>query len=211
LASAFQNRLVGTVIIVALVVIFLPDILDGEKQTHDGKFVSLPDAPEMPLLQRVSSFSKEEIKQNSQRQIEIINEPAIDDEANSSSDNLEQSSTDTQNDRVVESNTPQTDNEQNTAEKAVIAEVPVIETDEASVGWVVQLGSFRHQKNVRELLNSLEKAGYRAFSRKVQTSNGELTKVFVGPDLNKASLEKALPHLTEVTSLKGRVTAFKVE
>ena len=203
MASAFQNRLVGTVIIVALVVIFLPDILDGEKQTHDGKFVSTPEAPDMPLLQRVPSFPKEEVTQASQRQIEIINEPAVDDEPPVSDDSQEQN---TLNEEIDSTNASA-----DTQEKTAIAEVPAIETDEASVGWVVQLGSFRHQKNVRDLLNSLEKAGYRAFSRKVQTSSGELTKVFVGPDLDKDSLEKALPHLTEVTSLKGRVTAFKVE
>ena len=31
MASKFQNRLVGTVILVALVVIFLPDLMDGNK------------------------------------------------------------------------------------------------------------------------------------------------------------------------------------
>ena len=205
MASAFQNRLVGTVIIVALVVIFLPDILDGKKKSHDGKFVSLPDAPEMPLLQRVSNFPAEDVKRDSQRRIEIVDEPAIDDEP-SSTVNESNSATDVAVEDTNEVETPAVDND-----KKIVAEVPVIETDEASVGWVVQLGSFRHQKNVRELLNTLEKAGYRAFSRKVQTSSGELTKVFVGPDLDKAKLEKAVPHLTEVTSLKGRVTAFKVE
>ena len=42
MASKFQNRLVGTVILVALVVIFLPDLMDGNKleqkyyRTHSG-------------------------------------------------------------------------------------------------------------------------------------------------------------------------------
>jgi len=77
-------------------------------------------------------------------------------------------------------------------------------------GWVIQLGSFRHEKNVKGLLNKLEKAGYRAFSRRIQTSSGPLTKVFVGPDLEKQKLEAALPHLKELTDLKGKVTTFKV-
>jgi DedD protein len=81
----------------------------------------------------------------------------------------------------------------------------------ASAGWVVQLGSFRHQKNVQELLNQLEKAGYRAFSRPVKTNSGTLTKVFVGPDLQKANLENALSHLKELTKLQGRVTPFTVQ
>ncbi|MFT5676927.1 MAG: DedD protein, partial [Paraglaciecola sp.] len=81
----------------------------------------------------------------------------------------------------------------------------------ASAGWVVQLGSFRHQKNVRELLGKLEKGGYRAFSRQVQTNSGELTKVFVGPDLQKEKLEGAISHLKELTNLQGRVTPFTVQ
>ncbi|MFT4811312.1 MAG: DedD protein, partial [Paraglaciecola sp.] len=81
----------------------------------------------------------------------------------------------------------------------------------AGAGWVVQLGSFRHQKNVQELLKVLDKAGYRAFSRPVKTNSGILTKVFVGPDLQKSNLENALSHLKEITNLQGRVTPFTVQ
>jgi DedD protein len=74
----------------------------------------------------------------------------------------------------------------------------------------VQLGSFGNQKNVNELLQKLEKAGYRSFSRKVQTSAGRLTKVFVGPELDKEKLDLALPHLKETTGLTGKITTFDV-
>ena len=50
-----------------------------------------------------------------------------------------------------------------------------------------------------------------AFSRQVQTSSGLLTKVFVGPDLQKDKLDKALSHLKEITALQGRVTPFTVQ
>ena len=95
-----------------------------------------------------------------------------------------------------------------------LASQTVVNTKSAAdddAGWVIQLGSFRHEKNVKALLTKLEKAGYRAFSRKIQTSSGPLNKVFVGPDLDKKKLESALPHLKELTSLKGKVTTFKVE
>ena len=91
------------------------------------------------------------------------------------------------------------------------SQVPVEDAADDDAGWVIQLGSFRHEKNVKALLAKLEKAGYRAFSRKIQTSSGPLNKVFVGPDLDKKKLESALPHLKELTSLKGKVTTFKVE
>ena len=75
---------------------------------------------------------------------------------------------------------------------------------------MIQLGSFRHQKNVKQLLDKLEDAGYRAFSKPIVTSSGPLTKVFVGPNLDKSTLETAIPHLQELTGLKGKVTTFSV-
>ena len=52
MASKFQNRLVGTVILVALGVIILPGLLDGKKKHYEDEFASIPlvpkpgDAPE---------------------------------------------------------------------------------------------------------------------------------------------------------------------
>ncbi|MGU5714052.1 cell division protein DedD [Aeromonas taiwanensis] len=56
MASKFQNRLVGTVILVALVVIFLPDLMDGNKlEQKDEAFAKIPLRPELepakPALQ----------------------------------------------------------------------------------------------------------------------------------------------------------------
>jgi DedD protein len=76
-------------------------------------------------------------------------------------------------------------------------------------GWVVQLGVFRNKKNVNELQTKLEKAGYRAFSREVDTAAGRLTKVFVGPELERNKLDKALNHLYEISGAKGKVTSFE--
>ncbi len=190
MASAFQNRLVGTIILVALAVIFLPEILDGEKQRNQDRFESIPDRPAMKSISEPSPFPMEEVQQAVTRTVEIVEEPALDDGA---------------------------DGELPTGQVATTMEdgpqaapMPAIEPKqiEVSSGWVVQLGSFRHQKNVRDLLQKLEQAGYRAFSRPVQTSSGTLTKVFVGPDLQRARLEDAIPHLQQVTGLKGKLTQF---
>ena len=56
MASKFQNRLVGTVILVALVVIFLPDLMDGNKlEQKEEAFAKIPLRPELepakPALQ----------------------------------------------------------------------------------------------------------------------------------------------------------------
>lgn len=193
MASALQNRLVGTIILVALAVIFLPDILDGKKQSNKDMFVNLPDRPAMQLVDPAEPFPDDSVREAATRQIEIVNEIAIDDPQ-----------------PADEQDAPIEESQQPSAAQDVDRDLDK-EQQNQGVGWVVQLGSFRHQKNVRDLLDKLESAGYRAFSRQVKTSSGELTKVFVGPDLQKDKLEKAVPHLKELTQLQGRITPFTVQ
>ncbi|MGL5907960.1 MAG: SPOR domain-containing protein, partial [Shewanella sp.] len=45
MSSQFHNRLVGTVVLVALGVIFLPDILDGKKDRKEEQFAEIPLRP----------------------------------------------------------------------------------------------------------------------------------------------------------------------
>ena len=46
MATQFQNRLIGTVILVSLGVIFLPDILSGKRSNHHDPIASIPLRPE---------------------------------------------------------------------------------------------------------------------------------------------------------------------
>ena len=206
--SALQNRLVGTVIIVALAVIFLPDLLDGKKQTKQDIQVSIPKVPEVLSMQQPSEVDMEALNQQAQITASIELETAVDDEP---STELESSRPTmripTTNNASSELNMqPQNPN----ASLAYQTQILIADPQD-SAGWVVQLGSFRHQKNVRELINVLEKAGYRTFSRPVQTPSGELTKVFVGPEIEQEKLKTALPHLNEITKLKGRLTPFTIK
>ena len=208
MTSALKNRLVGTIIIVALAVIFLPDFLDGKKQTNREPFVSVPANPSIKPIVEPEPFPSERVARAAVPAVEVEEAEALDDvyesqETAESQFSELQASDDTQ----PSSSMPKSKDE--------LASQTVVEASnelaEEDAGWVIQLGSFRHEKNVKSLLSKLERAGYRAFSRKIQTSSGLLNKVFVGPDLDKQKLESALPHLKELTNLKGKVTTFKVE
>jgi len=220
-SSALQNRLVGTAIVVAIVVIFLPDLLDGKQESKRNLFVELPQKPPMKRVQPPSAFDTDGVKEAATRKVEIISEQAIDDNLIPSLEAENQSES-----RAVDVQVPdvylkseslsvvQTTKKTKPKVSSLQQQTVVgqdVERLLASAGWVVQLGSFRHQKNVKDLLNRLEKAGYRAFSRPVKTNSGTLTKVFVGPDLQKSNLEDALSHLKELTKLQGRVTPFTVQ
>ena len=210
MASSLQNRLVGTIILVAVAVIFLPDLLNAKKQSNGNLFVELPQKPAMEKVTSGSTFDTDKVRQAATREIEIIHEIALDEST------VEQGVVAPLEQKINESTlVEQSKVQESVVQKSSLAQETVVQEDQqrllASAGWVVQLGSFRHQKNVRELLQKLEKGGYRAFSRKVQTNAGELTKVFVGPDLQKEKLEGAISHLKELTNLQGRVTPFTVQ
>ena len=207
MTSALKNRLVGTIIVVALAVIFLPDFLDGKKQINREPFASVPANPPKKPIVEPESFPSERVAKAAVPAVEIEEETALDDEPVSSGAGDNGTS-----DEAIVAKAPAVkafEEEDKLASQTVVDTKSDAADDDA--GWVIQLGSFRHEKNVKALLAKLEKAGYRAFSRKIQTSSGPLNKVFVGPDLNKKKLESALPHLKELTSLKGKVTTFKVE
>ncbi|GBL05476.1 SPOR domain-containing protein [Glaciecola sp. KUL10] len=220
MSSALQNRLVGTIIIVALVVIFLPDLLDGEKQSNNATFVDVPVNNLEIEVEAPDEFPAEAVINATRRPVEIIDESDVTDSE------LSQSSLSNE----IDSTIPDSQAEEQTVVKETLeSAVDIAQATQATgttddslakqtvttpqsirddAGWVVQLGSFRHQKNVNELLDKLDAAGYRAFSRRVDTSAGRLTKVFVGPELTRETLDNALPHLNEATGLKGKVTSF---
>ena len=206
MSGALQNRLVGTIILVAIAVIFLPDLLDGKKESKQNLFVELPPKPGIKKVVAPETFDSQAIQEAVTRKVEIVNDVALDDKSTSAAE-AEQVQDNAIQDELAA--------QRATVADSALAQATVVDDKTpkslAGAGWVVQLGSFRHQKNVRELLTVLEKNGYRAFSRQVQTSSGLLTKVFVGPDLQKDKLDKALSHLKEITALQGRVTPFTVQ
>ena len=207
MTSALKNRLVGTIIVVALAVIFLPDFLDGKKQTNREPFVSVPANPPKKPIVEPESFPSERVAKAAVPAVEIEDETALDEALVAS---ITGNSKNTDEATAAKAPVPKAFEEEDKLASQTVVDTKSASADDDS-GWVIQLGSFRHEKNVKALLAKLEKAGYRAFSRKIQTSSGPLNKVFVGPDLDKKKLESALPHLKELTKLKGKVTTFKVE
>jgi len=191
--------LVGTVILVAVAVIILPDMLDGKKSSNGDVFVNVPAAPAKKPIVNPEPFPDERVVASAQRPVEIVNEKPVD-EPGSPVESVPEASSDS---TAQVNNSPNDD-----LARQTVVEAP--EESEQNNSWVIQLGSFRHQKNVKQLLDKLENAGYRAFSRPIETSSGPLTKVFVGPNLNKRELDGAISHLQELTGLRGKVTRFSV-
>jgi len=202
LSTPFQNRLVGSIIIAAAIIIFLPDMLDGKKKSNQVGFEAIPQVPVFKGKTTKKLFPEQpfDIKE------EVFDEKAKDVQL------------------IVKKQTVQDKNKVKvtpaTKEKAVskqkvtntsIKKPPLGKQPAKAVNkeaWVIQLGSFRHKANVNELLAKLKKNGYTAFTKPIKTQKGALIKVFVGPELIKSSLIKKLPALKKLTNVQGRVAQF---
>lgn len=200
MSTPFQNRLVGTMIVAAVAIIFLPDLLDGDKQTYQADFDAIPTAPKMSSLPDKKQFPSQ-IDNKITDKKELSDEVAQDDLLLTNEEISKEFLVDKT--QTVKVNTvdkiPKFEPKDIThlPEKSIIKEA-----------WVIQLGSFRHEKNVKELVNKLKANGYTAFTKPIDTKNGTLTKVFIGPDFRKSTLEEKLPLLKELTNVQGNVSRF---
>ena len=213
MSTPFQNRLVGTVIVAAIVIIFLPDVLNGEKKTHQTDFEEIPNAPVFSGKLSNKTFPEDRL---TQQPIEaIIDEKAQDDLLEIASDTNVVKITPKKKTILPEniggldktSNNVDSSKAKNSSEnKKVFTALP--EKTTAKKAWVIHLGSFKHKQNVAQLLAKLKNNGYTVFTQPIETKQGTLTKVFIGPELVKSSLEKKLSALKVLTNTQGKVAPF---
>jgi len=226
LSTPFQNRLVGTIIVAAAIIIFLPDLLDGKKKSNQTDFEAIPQAPAFTGKMTKQPFPEDKLVR---KEAEIIlNEEALDtllvnaDDEHQSLENRNQIAAQS---KVTPASRAKVIKEASTAKESsvipretspqkrpsAITKPNLGEQPHKAVNkeaWVIQLGSFKHKKNVEELLIKLKQNGYPAFTKPIKTKQGSLSKVFVGPDLLKSSLIKKIPALQKLTNVKGKIARF---
>jgi len=79
MTSAFKNRLIGSSILIIAAIVFLPDLLDGQKQVVKDEFKAIPERPEFATVQQEQVFTKQQLAEKQQELLASpINEPAAD-------------------------------------------------------------------------------------------------------------------------------------
>jgi DedD protein len=230
LSSPFQNRLVGTIIVAAAAIIFLPDILNGEKRSHNDRFEAMPVAPAANNMVPIKKFPANKLSRLAKET--ISNDVALDEQLFSETKteapkavaltpktlkpSIVKVSTLQKNATIksaqakkssvkTPSKKAKTNSSKTSKSKARGKTLPEV----ANNAWVIQLGSFREQHNVNSLIRKLQKNGYSAFSKPIKTRHGNLIKVFVGPDLSKTLLTTKLAKLKKLTNMQGKIARFK--
>jgi len=186
-ASKFQSRLVGTIILVAIGVIFLPDLFDGKKQHYQEQFASIPLQPEVNVQEGFTTIPEPEFAE-----IELPQEPVT---------------------AVIDDNGYEVSGDSDIAKKeAPLAVAPqAVEPPKAGYqesGWVIQLGVFRNFDNAHQLVAKIRKAGFQAHVFPKQPKPGDLARVVVGPDVAKDKLAGQIKELEKLTGLKGQLLRF---
>jgi len=74
--------------------------------------------------------------------------------------------------------------------------------------WVIQVASFAEKTNAKELMLALQQRGLKAYTRVQGTAKGTSTRVFVGPKLSKAALDKNRIMIDREFSLKSMIVPF---
>ena len=187
MTPAFKHRLLGTAILVMAGIIFLPDLLDGEKQVVKDDFKVIPNRPEFQGVQQQQVLEPEVFTQaEAELTAEPVDEQPLDAGDNGATEEL-----------------PAQQYAQVTAPVAEKKAQPQTNAALSQAGWVVRVGSFSKEQNANALVAKLRQAGFVTFTRNITSSDGvRLTSVLVGPELRKEKLEQQLPKLQQLTGIE---------
>ncbi len=201
-----KQRIVGTVVLLALALIFLPIIFDGEGSYQPPVSSRIPDAPIISILPEpipsrpVITGTVETVEPDAattvsliEEVVELVEEPIAEPITASVADE------------------PIADVEITESTAIFSREIPQLGDDGLPQGWVVRLGSFSDSENASNLVTRLQDAGYKAYTRDIRSGQGILTGVFVGPWLDRGQVNEYQQRLQEEFSLAGLVVRYELE
>lgn len=247
MASKFQNRLVGTVILVALGVIILPGLLDGKKKHYEDEFAAIPLVPKagdveendvvppvsQPLpaqppegagaLVEQQAASEAATQQAAQKPAQVTQAPVETRPQPTPTPQPKPKPVETkpvevkpkpvQQPKPVEVKPvakPEPKPEPTPKPEPAPVQKPAEEKAPAGQAYVVQLGALKNAAKVNEVVASLRLSGYRAFTVPSTPVQGQITRIYVGPDASKQKLQSSLPALNSLSGLSGQVKPYGV-
>ncbi len=186
-----KQRVVGTIVIASLALIFLPIIFDGQGSHQTQTASRIPEQPVVPILPEPqqsrpviisdADLVVTETKPEPERVTKTIEESA--------SDLIEVSA----------------------SEPGFTRDIPTLNSAGLPNGWSIRLGSFSEASNATNLLQRLQSAGYKAYTRDIDSEQAELTGVFVGPWLERALVNDYIDQLRDEFQLEGMVVRYQLK
>jgi len=175
-------------VLLALALIFLPIIFDGQGSYQAQLSSRIPDEPIIPVFPEPTQFRPvviADVEVSPSTELEEVGNTAI----NETEDPVP----------VI------------TSEPAYTREVPRLDEAGLPQGWSVRMGAFAEEDNALNLMERLRAAGYKAYIRSGENSQGSLTRVFVGPWLDRELVDQYQEELRNEFSLAGDIVRFEIE
>lgn len=212
---ATKQRIVGSIVLLALGLIFLPIVFDGEGSYQAPVSSRIPERPVLPppveiqatrpnILSDQNPVSGQDGAPEDDAQEEAITETAAQSEPLQSAEGSRSEAAPVENEptlaEIVES------------EPVYSRALPVLDEETGlPQGWSVRLGSFADARNATNLTQRLQEAGYKAYSRETENAQGLITIVFVGPWLDRVLADDYLRQLEEEFELSGMVVRYDMQ
>ena len=204
-----KQRIVGTVVLLACCLIFLPIVFDGEGSYEPALTSRIPDPPQITILPEPQQTRPVIIADSD---VPAVPPPETEADQPASAEQISDS------DAEIASTIAQ---EPTAAGPEVSESVPAYPRQDETLpqlgedglpsGWSVRLGLFSNADNAAILLERLQEAGYRAYMREIESDEGLLRGVFVGPWLDRQLSAGYQSSLQEEFQLAGIVVPYEME
>ena len=191
-----KERLTGALILVAVLVVVVPEIFSGPSRRAAGGIApqaqSASDGP--PLRSYTMELGADKTGAAADQSVLTPQaQPDVQGDAAAISPPAVSSGTTTESSKVASADPD--------AAPAAVVPTPAI-----MAGWWVQLGSFSQRDNAQRLVRELQKAGFSAQLSAMNTNGKELFRVRAGPAADKASAQ-ALQGRLAATGRRGSLVA----
>ena len=204
-----KQRIVGTVVLLACCMIFLPIVFDGEGSYEPALTSRIPDPPQITILPEPKQTRPVIIADSD---IPAVAPSATDVDQTVSTKQASDTGADTAlNIAQEDTDTVPKISESVPARTGYEGTLPQLGVDGLPTGWSVRLGLFSNADNAAVLLERLQNAGYRAYIRQIESDEGQLRGVFVGPWLNRELSAGYQSSLQREFQLAGIVVPYEME
>ncbi|WP_299176962.1 SPOR domain-containing protein [uncultured Neptuniibacter sp.] len=182
-----KHRLIGLAVILVSAAIIFPALFDGAGYKERHLQSEIPEGPDRPEIVRIAPKNKPLPDTSEPAEpmspVELPKRPEV----------VE---------RIVSKQV-----KDHQVEIEIHKDQPVLDQQGVPVAWTLQLASFKDETNAKSLRKQLISEGHKVFTRK----QGDLVKVYVGPEFQKSRLESLKSKLKKEFGLNGIIVRFTTQ
>lgn len=201
--DGLKQRLIGAFVLLALAVIFIPVLFDRERMEPVDTRTQIPAAPhiEPVVIETPVPTATVEVVDA----VPLMEKTELEKAGEKATKNSAAKKKVRKKETVMEQTYVPDDSVEESREPEPIG----VDENGVTKGWVLQVASFKAAEHATAFRDTLIKADYSAYTRTVNTSKGEMTRVYVGPKIEKSILLKQQKDIEKKFKVDTLLLKFK--